>query len=37
MINPGKTLFLLYKKYGEEKYRIAIEKLKRQLNSHPRT
>jgi unsaturated rhamnogalacturonyl hydrolase len=28
---------LLYKKYGEEKYRIAIEKLRRQLYSHPRT
>jgi len=36
-INPGKVLFLLYIKYGEEKYRIAIEKLKSQLYSHPRT
>jgi len=36
-INSGKTLFLLYKKYGEEKYRIAIEKLRRQLSNHPRT
>jgi unsaturated rhamnogalacturonyl hydrolase len=36
-INSGKTLFLLYKKYGGEKYRIAIEKLRRQLYSHPRT
>jgi len=36
-INPGKTLFLLYDKYGEEKYRTAIEKLRRQLYSHPRT
>jgi len=36
-INSGKTLFLLYKKYGEEKYRIAIEKLRHQLYSHPRT
>jgi unsaturated rhamnogalacturonyl hydrolase len=36
-INSGKPLFLLYKKYGEEKYRIAIENLRRQLKSHPRT
>jgi unsaturated rhamnogalacturonyl hydrolase len=36
-INPGKTLFLLYKKYGDEKYRIAIEKLMDQLRNHPRT
>ena len=36
-INPGKTLFLLYQKYGEEKYRIAIEKLFEQLRKHPRT
>ncbi|MDR0486786.1 MAG: glycoside hydrolase family 88 protein [Treponema sp.] len=36
-INPGKSLFLLYKKYGEEKYRKAIEKLREQLRNHPRT
>jgi unsaturated rhamnogalacturonyl hydrolase len=36
-VNPGKTLFMLYKKYGEEKYRIAIEKLMDQLRNHPRT
>jgi unsaturated rhamnogalacturonyl hydrolase len=36
-INPGKTLFLLLKKYGEEKYRIAIEKLRGQLQRQPRT
>jgi unsaturated rhamnogalacturonyl hydrolase len=36
-INPGKTLFLLFKKYGEEKYRNAIEKLRRQLQGQPRT
>ena len=36
-INPGKTLFLLHKKYGEEKYRAALEKLRAQLRSHPRT
>jgi unsaturated rhamnogalacturonyl hydrolase len=36
-INPGKTLFLLYKQYGEEKYRKAIEKLRGQLSGQPRT
>jgi len=36
-INPGKTLFLLFKKYGEEKYRKAIESLIGQLRRHPRT
>ena len=36
-INPGKTLFLLHKKYGEEKYRKAIERLMEQLRHHPRT
>ena len=36
-INPGKTLFLLYKKYGEEKYRRAIETLMEQLRRQPRT
>ena len=36
-VNPGKTLFLLYKKYGDEKYRIAIDKLRDQLRKHPRT
>ena len=36
-INPGKTLFLLYEKYGEEKYRKAIEYLMDCLRIHPRT
>jgi len=36
-INPGKTLFLLLKKYGDEKYRKAIESLMCQLRRHPRT
>ena len=36
-INPGKTLFLLYEKYGHEKYRAAIEKLMDQLRRQPRT
>jgi unsaturated rhamnogalacturonyl hydrolase len=37
VVNPGKTLFLLYKKYGEEKYRKAIETLREQLRDQPRT
>jgi len=36
-VNPGKTLFLLHKKYGDERYRIAIDKLREQLRKHPRT
>jgi unsaturated rhamnogalacturonyl hydrolase len=36
-INPGKTLFLLYAKYGEKKYRRTIEKLREQLCGQPRT
>ena len=36
-INPGKTLFLLHEKYGDVRYRTAIEKLREQLRSHPRT
>jgi unsaturated rhamnogalacturonyl hydrolase len=36
-VNPGKTLFLLYAQYKEEKYRKAIEKLMDQLRGHPRT
>jgi len=36
-INPGKTLFLLYAAYGEEKYRKAVEKLREQLRCQPRT
>lgn len=36
-INPGKSLFYLYKKFGEEKYRAAIELLRGQLRNQPRT
>jgi unsaturated rhamnogalacturonyl hydrolase len=36
-INPGKALFCLYKQFGEEKYRTAIELLRSQLRNHPRT
>ena len=36
-VNPGKVLFQLYEKYGDEKYRVAIETLRDQLRQHPRT
>jgi unsaturated rhamnogalacturonyl hydrolase len=36
-INPGKGLFLLYNKYGEEKYRKALELLISQIRRQPRT
>lgn len=36
-ICPGKTLFYLYDKTGKEKYRLAIEKLREQIETQPRT
>ena len=36
-INPGKPLFLIYEKTKNEKYRKAIETLRRQMREHPRT
>jgi len=36
-INPGKLLFDLLELYGQEKYRIALETLRRQLKNQPRT
>ena len=36
-ICPGKILFYLYDKTGKEKYRLAIEKLREQIETHPRT
>ncbi|MDR2419143.1 MAG: glycoside hydrolase family 88 protein [Treponema sp.] len=36
-INAGKMLFTLYKTSGEQKYRIAIETLRQQLRTQPRT
>jgi unsaturated rhamnogalacturonyl hydrolase len=36
-INPGKALFVLYQRTGEERYRRGIELLRRQLREHPRT
>jgi len=36
-INPGKALFLLYERTKDEKYRKAIELLRRQMREHPRT
>ncbi len=36
-INPGKNLIALYKRTGNNKYKIAIETLVRQIESHPKT
>jgi unsaturated rhamnogalacturonyl hydrolase len=36
-VNPGKPLFALYEKTHNEKYRKAIETLRKQLREHPRT
>ncbi len=36
-INPGKNLITLYKRTGEEKYRIAVETFVDQMKHHPRT
>lgn len=37
MLNAGKVLFFLYDKTGEQKYMLAADKLRAQLNKHPRT
>lgn len=37
MINQGKTLFMLHKETGQEKYKKALDLLVTQLKSHPRT
>ncbi|WP_299093637.1 glycoside hydrolase family 88 protein [uncultured Metabacillus sp.] len=36
-INNGKVLLTLYKETGEKKYKKAVDLLRRQLESHPRT
>lgn len=36
-INAGKTLFFLYKRTGDERYRLAMDRLREQLEWHPRT
>lgn len=36
-INNGKLLFVLYQETGKEKYKLAADLLRTQLNSHPRT
>ena len=36
-VNQGKNLFILYDLYGEEKYRKAIELIRSQLATQPRT
>lgn len=36
-ICPGRTLFQLYDRTGKEKYRLAMDRLREQLDEHPRT
>lgn len=36
-INSGKVLFFLYEETGDERYRLAIDRLMDQLATHPRT
>ncbi|GEO04416.1 family 88 glycosyl hydrolase [Adhaeribacter aerolatus] len=36
-INAGKSLFTLYKVTGEEKYKKALQQLRNQMKTHPRT
>ena len=36
-INAGKLLFPMYKKTGDERYRVAMDTLREQLRYHPRT
>jgi unsaturated rhamnogalacturonyl hydrolase len=36
-INPGKPLFRLFRETGEQKYRLALQKLRSQMETHPRT
>jgi len=36
-INPGKILFEVYRQTGNEKYKLAIERLVAQMKMHPRT
>lgn len=37
MLNAGKVLFFLYDQTGDQKYMLAADKLRAQLNEHPRT
>ncbi|WP_163717756.1 glycoside hydrolase family 88/105 protein [Mangrovibacterium lignilyticum] len=36
-VNPAKNLFSLYRKTGDEKYKIAIEQFVDQMRTHPKT
>nr|WP_255695597.1 glycoside hydrolase family 88 protein [Rhodohalobacter sp. 614A] len=36
-VNPGRVLFMLYEETGKEKYKTALETLRRQLEWQPRT
>jgi unsaturated rhamnogalacturonyl hydrolase len=37
LLNTGKVLFSLFERSGEKKYKIALELLRSQLDTHPRT
>jgi unsaturated rhamnogalacturonyl hydrolase len=36
-VNPGKFLIALYKETGDKKYKLAIDELRDQMRTHPRT
>ena len=36
-INPGKNLFVLFEETGKQKYKIALDTLRKQMTEHPRT
>lgn len=36
-INPGKILFYLYEQTNDERYKIAMDTLRKQMSEHPRT
>jgi Predicted unsaturated glucuronyl hydrolase involved in regulation of bacterial surface properties, and related proteins len=36
-INPGKILFVIYKETKQEKYKMAMDSLREQMKTHPRT
>ena len=36
-INPGKMLFDMYEQTGDERYKIAMDTLRKQMKEHPRT
>ncbi len=36
-VNPGKPLFELYRRTGDPKYKLALDRLRQQMRDHPRT